>query len=182
VVFDDSFGIEELTAAARNRFSHADVYVNGIAEEKSIGVYYLADWTHISEHRRLPISAPIRMAQATRTSTLQVLKERGDFLEPLEWQPAQPDAGATIVVEYPTVRDDGTQGNLLWTLTRKVKFTRQLNRWYASVNYKQIAKKLEADRCKDDWPVRTTAEYLVRPTAVSITARAMSAPASDSPA
>ncbi len=166
VVFDDSFGIEELATATRKKFAHADVYVNGIAEESSMRVYYLPDWTTIAEYRMLPISAPIRMADATNALTLAELKDRGSFLERLEREPAQPTAGATILVEYPAVRDDGTKTDLVWTLNRQAVIERKLNKWYAKVDYNEIAKKIEARRCQDDWMVRTTLEYLVRPTAV----------------
>jgi hypothetical protein len=166
VVFDDSFGIEELTMAVRKKFAHADVYVNGIAEENSIGVYYLPDWTTIAEYRKLPISAPIKMADDTRTLKFKALKDRGKFLERLEREPAQPTAGATLLVEYPAVRDDGTKTDLVWTMTRQAVIDRKQNRWYAKVDYREIAKKMEARRCQDEWTVRTTLEYLVRPTAV----------------
>jgi class 3 adenylate cyclase len=166
VVFDDSFGIEELTTAVRKKFAHADVYVNGIAEESSIRVYYLPGWTTIAEHRKLPISAPIMMADVTKKLTLKALKDRGSFLEELEGEPAQPTAGATLIVEYPAVRDDGTETGLLWTLDRQAVIERKLNTWYAKIDYDEIAKKVEARRCQDDWTVRTTLEYLVRPTVV----------------
>lgn len=167
VVFDDSFGVEELTTAVRKKFEHADVYVNGIAEESSIRVYYLPDWTTIGEHRKLPISAPIIMADATQKLTLKRLKDRGgSFLEPLEQTPAQPTAGATVIVEHPDVRDDGTKTDLVGTLTAKAPIERKLNTWYARVDYSEIAETVEAQRCQDDWTVRTTLEYLVRPTAM----------------
>ena len=163
VVLDDSFGIERLTKTTREKFAKAKVFIPGIAEQQSVPVYFLPDWTEISEYRKMPIVAPVRWPDATETTTGGELKERGasSWIE-LSKVPARTDDGK-IHLTYPKAKADGTMNTTMsWTPRREVDIQQRLGKWYAVIDFVDIAKELEEDNCQDNWPVEVTVEYSVR--------------------
>jgi class 3 adenylate cyclase len=166
VVVAGNAGVELLADETQKRFCPDAVYVDGIAEETPLEIFFLADRTLIPDHRKLPIAAPVRVTDPTETVTLSAIKERGEsFNQLLTREPAKQD-DIVLHYAYPKVKSDGTRHpTMRWTPTAAVSVVRKLNNWHAQINFVSIVKKMEKAGVKPDWPVQLTLEYSARTTA-----------------
>ena len=163
IVFDASLGIELLEEEAQRAFGKAAVYIKGIAEEQPIDVYFLSSRTRIPEYSRLPITPPVRVTEREEKHSAKQLTEMDtDFQIGLSREPARLD-DAKIHFSYPRATANGQRHpSIEETGQAKVKIERKLNRWYAIINFKAIARQAERQGCKPDWKVTSTIEYSVR--------------------
>lgn len=164
VVFDDSLGIDHLTKTTQMLFAQDRVFIRGISDTEPRQIYFVSDWTKISDHSRLPIAAPIKFATVPESTDFADLKLRGGyFMMPLERPPAHPD-DATIHVFYPEAMPDGSRHpSNRYRPTFPVMIERELNRWWARVDFSAVCKSMTKDGYHDDWPVELAVEYYVRP-------------------
>lgn len=166
VVLAGNAGVELLAAETQKRFSPDAVYIDGIAEETPVDVFFLADRTVIPDHRKVAIAAPVRVTDPTQEVPLSVLQERGpSFQQLLTREPAKQD-DLVLHYAYPKTRADGTQHpTMKLNPSVPVSAVRKLNNWYAQIDFISIVKAIEKNGGKPDWPVQLTLEYSARTTA-----------------
>lgn len=106
IVIDGNFGITLLDENIRDNFQEQYVYLDGIAEDEPIQVYFTKKFTSIPKHNTQPI-AEKRWRYVEDTKSLRDLLKLHRFRHHLESEPASVE-DIKITVEYPSVIDGKT--------------------------------------------------------------------------
>jgi class 3 adenylate cyclase len=162
VVFDDTLGVDLLTAAIQEQFSKEEVYVKGIAEDDPIAVYYLKGCTDIPDYNKAPMNRLTQFTEAKETLSLKELEERANYLHPLTHEPAKRDE-IIAHLRYPDVRKDKSKHPSLYRFHEvKAEFKTARGNNYARVFYGPVVQKLKSFGVKPPWEVEVVIEYPIR--------------------
>jgi len=161
IVFDETFGMEQLEDEVKARFNKESVYVNGLAENSPMSVFCLNGYTEISDHSKNPLGGFTPFMESPTEQKFKDFAERGRFRHKLTQVPARKDA-IQIHLQYPTIRANGSKHPTFVKIKTVVAGYEELaGIAYALFDYSPVAKELKAYGVKDGWPVRTTIEYSV---------------------
>ena len=102
IVIDSSFGIDLLDDKTRQLFNGQEIYLDGIAEEESMQVYYTKKFTTIPQRNRRPISVK-RWHYIEDEKRFRELLKLGRFGYDLEYKTTGEDIKVTV--EHAEVTD-----------------------------------------------------------------------------
>lgn len=160
IIIDGKFGINLLSQEQQSNFEEADVYLDGIAEDEPIQVYFTKEFTDIPRRNRQPI-AEKRWRHMEETKPFrELLNLGGRFLYELESEPLNPD-DISVKVYYPKVIEGKIQRRY-----QKIhdfdEFTYKLEagKPIVRMNYKELCKRLELRQVKGNMKVTIDIAYV----------------------
>jgi class 3 adenylate cyclase len=161
VVFDGSLGVELLKPDVSERFECTDVYVKGIAEAKTMPIWYSAGLTEVGPAYKQPIVSDKWHVQNETNITLKTLEERSAFLVRLAHHPIDVDH-IEIVVSHPKVMPGGKKHASMWSMPQyKGDYIDDAGRAFVRIDYSKICTEMRERGVRGTWPVRTAIRYRI---------------------
>ena len=142
IVIDGGFGINLLSDEQRSQFEEATVYLDGIAEDEPIQVYFTKEFTTIPKRNKQPI-AEKRWQHVEESKPYRELLKRWSFIYDLKSEPLSPD-DIKVTVRYPKVIQGRIQkGYFKFHDFGAFKYKMEAGKPCVVVDFKELCRRLE---------------------------------------
>ena len=159
IVFDSNFGFDLLGEEMKKMFLEDTVYVRGIAEEKSITVYYTKKYTLIPDVYKQPIREP-KWESISHEISVKDFKFFDVFQLPLKHKPLNKERIA-IKIEFEEI--EGYTSFYNYDIKdEEIDCEERGKRDFITFRAKPIAEFLELHGAKEDTEITITADYPVK--------------------
>lgn len=159
IVIDGQFGINLLTDEQRDFFEEANVYLDGIAEDEPVQIYFTKEFTTIPKRNRQPIAAK-RWRNVHDIKPYRDICKFDMFRYSLD---SEPVSSEDIIVTARHRRVTGGRVDKRYSaVIDSVDFIYEVvgGRIFVSVNFAKLSKRLEKDKVKKNMNVVIDIDYV----------------------
>lgn len=160
IVIDGAFVVELLTEEQQKIFQEDNnVYLKGVAEDKSIKIYFTPEFTVISKYNKQPIVSK-RWREQTDVKSFRDLSKLGKFQYELPSEPLSPDDIIVNIKHDKIVNGEVLLGYITTFDFHKFVYELERGKPIVSVNFPQLCKSLEQNGVKEDMKATITVAYV----------------------
>ena len=158
IVIDGKFGIELLSEEQQRNFKEADVYLDGIAEDEPIRIYFSKEFTTIPQRNRQPI-AVTRWQYVRQVKPYRELLKRTLHRHILESAPTSRD-DIKVTIAFPKVISGKVQKDLFTYFDYDFTYNMEAGRPIVHINYKKLCEILKRRQVKKNMNVNIEIAYV----------------------
>ena len=159
VIIDQGFDIDLLNKNTRQKFTKQDIYLDGVAENKPITIYFTKEYTKIPKHNRRPI-AQKRWRHRTDVTLLSDIVKFKEFIYDLKSEPTSAE-DIEVTIEFPKIIE-GEPDEKYESAIYFNDFTYKLSAGKPTVilNYEKIYKLLKKAQVEENMEVIIDIAYI----------------------
>ena len=159
IIIDGKFGINLLSAEQQSNFEEADVYLDGIAEDEPIKIYFTKEFTTILKRNRQPIAAK-RWRHIEETKPYRLLLTLSRHRYYLESEPVSPN-DMKVTVRHPRmIKGKVQKGYTSYFDFDGFSYEMDAGKPAVIVNFPKLCKKLEEEQVKKNMNVHISIDYV----------------------
>jgi class 3 adenylate cyclase len=168
VVTEASFTEAVVGTESHSRFTESSAYVKGIAEDESMKILLVEDWTRIPDSARRPIGKYDWYHQQVRSTTLAEARVRSPvFIHELSKQPAFPGQIVfNAFVPMPTASGRRSAGGLSHIITVTGDFLDNAGTPEFNADYATFVEIMEGLKVNPSWEIKFKLSYRVLPDSI----------------
>lgn len=160
IVMDAAFGLELLSNEQRDLFVEDSIYVKGIAERESFGIYYTKDVTIIPPQSKQPLDKPTWRVKEDNKTLKEIRQISGLFIYDLPTIPIDPNTIAVKVTHPKVVKGRIRKGLRSFVDFKSFTYYLQAGKPCVRVHFGELAKLLETAGVKSSWTAKIEIMYV----------------------
>lgn len=159
IVIDGDFNINLLTDEQRSNFEEANVYLDGIAEDESIQIYFTREFTTIAKRNRQPI-AEKRWQHRTETLPFRDLFKFNTFRYDLESEPRSSKDIKVEVQHWQVIGGKVSKEYIMYHYFDAFTYKKEAGRPFVRLDFSTLRERLERERVKKNMNVTIDIAYV----------------------
>ena len=161
IVIDQSLGINLLDKNTRNNFKGQDVYLDGIAEEEPIRVYFTKEFTTIPKRNTEPIASK-RWRHVEDIKPFRDLLKLEKFEYPLESEAASVE-DIKVIVQHPSVIEGKVSKKYVqFTQFKDFSYAVMAGKPKLWLDYTKLCEELKRNQVKENMNIKIDIAYVER--------------------
>jgi hypothetical protein len=162
VVLDNTLDFSALETGMASRFRPDHVYLEGVADEDGVDIYFTVPPTEIPERHRKPLRPPVRFEESDQTFTRRGVAARGRYHIALTHEPAD-RSGIEVLVFHPQYSASRQRTGIRSWFEPEFEYVLHRGRPHVAINFPKIRATLTGRRVPASTECSLSIAYMIDP-------------------